>query len=130
MSSDVAYVLDASAVLTILRNEAGAALVRTRLPHACISAVNLSEVVAKLAELRVPDDVIGLTLEDLDLNVRSFDQHEAIYAGRLRMATKARGLSLGDRACLSLAASLGATAVTADRAWRDVDVGVPIELVR
>jgi PIN domain nuclease of toxin-antitoxin system len=45
-------------------------------------------------------------------------------------ATRGHGLSLGDRACLALARTLGATALTTDRAWRAVDVGVAIEVIR
>jgi PIN domain nuclease of toxin-antitoxin system len=37
---------------------------------------------------------------------------------------------LGDRACLSLALITSATAVTADRAWLDLTIGVNIALIR
>jgi PIN domain nuclease of toxin-antitoxin system len=37
---------------------------------------------------------------------------------------------LGDRACLALAIRKGATALTADRKWADLDVGCKIELIR
>ena len=40
-------VLDASALIAFLRNEPGAETVRFALPKAAISAVNLSEVLAK-----------------------------------------------------------------------------------
>jgi PIN domain nuclease of toxin-antitoxin system len=44
---------------------------------------------------------------------------------------KSHGLSLGDRACLTLAKHLRATAVTSDRTWRRIpSLGVPIMIFR
>jgi len=40
------------------------------------------------------------------------------------------GLSLGDRACLALADAMGCPAVTADRAWSSIDIGVSVVLIR
>jgi PIN domain nuclease of toxin-antitoxin system len=51
-------------------------------------------------------------------------------AGLLRAGTRGKGLSLGDRYCLALAASRNAVAVTADRAWANLDIGLSIEMVR
>ena len=46
------------------------------------------------------------------------------------MRTRSAGLSLADRACLALASRLGVPAVTADRAWTTLDVGVEIVCIR
>lgn len=54
----------------------------------------------------------------------------ALEAARLRGATRPRGLSLGDRFCLSLAARLALPVLTTDRAWADLDLGIDIRLVR
>lgn len=128
--SDTHYMLDASAVLAMLLGEAGGDEVRKRLPASQISAVNLSEVVAKLQEGGVPDDVITSSLAELDFDVLAFDQEQASRAGLLRGATRGAGLSLGDRACLSAAATRDAVAVTTDRAWSKVEVGIAIEVLR
>jgi ribonuclease VapC len=40
------------------------------------------------------------------------------------------GLSFGDRACLALAKSLVAPALTADRSWARLDLGIAIEVIR
>ncbi len=48
----------------------------------------------------------------------------------LRSATRAHGLSLGDRACLALARSAGLPVLTADREWRGVGLDMEIELIR
>jgi PIN domain nuclease of toxin-antitoxin system len=45
-------------------------------------------------------------------------------------ALVSRALSLGDRACLALAKTVGATAWTADRMWIQFQLDVPIELIR
>ncbi|MCC7020896.1 MAG: type II toxin-antitoxin system VapC family toxin [Ardenticatenales bacterium] len=128
--SDRAVVLDASALLALLQSEPGAHLVAELLPEAVISAVNLSEVVAKLAEHGMPDGAIRSAFEGLMLSVRDFDAAAAVAAGLLRPRTKAFGLSLGDRACLTLARDLGRSAVTTDRRWSDTNVGVDVEVIR
>jgi PIN domain nuclease of toxin-antitoxin system len=128
--SDASYVLDASALLALMLAEPGADFIGKRLGDACIGAVNLSEVVAKLQERDVPVDVIDESLADLDLPIIAFDAAQADRAGKLRTATRARGLSLGDRACLALADISGAIALTTDTAWIGLELGVRIELAR
>lgn len=123
-------VLDASALLAVLRAEPGAERVEPRLEGAGIGAVNLSEVVAKLDEDGVPEPEIRRAIGRLDLDVHAFDAAQAYVAGGLRQKTRARGLSFGDRACLALALRLGATALTADRAWARLDLGIGIEVIR
>lgn len=63
-------------------------------------------------------------------DIRPFDVELALTAGTLDSRTRDRGLSLGDRACLSLAKFLGVPALTADQAWAKLDIGVIIELIR
>jgi ribonuclease VapC len=128
--SDVGYVLDASALTALLLDEPGADKVRDLIPFSVIGAVNLSEVVAKLQERGVPDEDVDLTLAELDLDVIAFDARHALTAGRLRQNTRAAGLSFGDRACLALAQTLSAIALTADRAWERLPESLAIEMVR
>lgn len=99
-------------------------------PNSIISSVNLSEAVAKMQERGVPEKEIVETVADLRFQIVDFDATQAIRAGRLRTATRERGLSLGDRACLALAISEGAIAVTTDRSWADLVLPVEILLVR
>jgi PIN domain nuclease of toxin-antitoxin system len=123
-------VLDASALLAVLRAEAGAERVEQHLEGAGIGAVNLTEVVAKLIEDGVPEAQIRMAIGRLELDVHAFDANHAYAAGNLRGTTRALGLSLGDRACLALAQSLGALALTADRSWARLDLGIAIEVIR
>lgn len=123
-------VLDASAILVLLNDEPGAAVVAETLEEAVVSAVNLSEVVGKLLETGMPRQEAEDTLGGLGLEVRPFDEAAAWDAGALRSGTRKAGLSLGDRACLALAKQLNLPAVTADSAWTKSATGVEVRLVR
>lgn len=124
------YVLDASALLALLNGEAGADAVQEMLPHAVLSAVNLAEGSARLAAAGMPEKEIRQVFGLLGLETVPFDEETAIESGLLHRATHSAGLSLGDRACLALAKTLGRVAVTADHAWQQVEVGVEIRLIR
>ena len=129
-TNEITYLLDASAALAIIFDEPGAARVAEVLPDACISSVNLSEVVAKMHDRSVSERDIELNLNDLDLDVVEFDEQLALRAAALRPLTRHLGLSLGDRACLATAQPGSLTVVTADRAWANPDLGISVELVR
>lgn len=124
------YVLDASAILCLIRNEPGADTVKAALPDSSISAVNLSEVIAKMADLGMDADLIDAVLDPLQLQTIPFDPGQARATGLMRPATKAQGLSLGDRACLALAHQTGATAITTDRAWSALSGAPKVRLPR
>jgi len=54
----------------------------------------------------------------------------ALIAARLRPLTRHLGLSLGDRICLALAIERQCPALTADRNWANLKIGIPIQLIR
>ena len=122
--------LDASALLALLNRESGYEEVAGAIPHAAISAVNFSEVVAKLADNGMPEEEIREALEGLALEVHGFGRELAYDTGLLRPTTKSSGLSLGDRACLALGNQLELPVLTADRAWEGLSVEAEIRLVR
>lgn len=66
----------------------------------------------------------------MNMEIIPFDEEQAHDAADLRDATRRRGLSLGDRACLQLAARRGLPALTADRAWTEIDMDVELCLIR
>ena len=123
-------VLDASAILALLRNETGAEVVEGYRGDALVSAVNIAEVAAKLDEQGIPLIHWQYALALIDLEVIAFDNSQALASASLRRSTRRRGLSLADRACLQLAAQRGLPAVTADRAWAELDVGVEVRVIR
>ncbi len=123
------WVLDASALMAFLYGEPGIERVAGALATgAAISAVNLSEVVAKLADRGTPEREIRDTLETLGLDITEFDADDALAAGLLRPSTRAAGLSLGDRACLALGQQSGVPVLTADTLWSTLDLGPDIEI--
>jgi PIN domain nuclease of toxin-antitoxin system len=128
--NDADIVADASAVIALLVGEPFIRFDALRLPNASISAVNLSEVLARLQEIGMPEAESGIVLARLNLHVIAFDEPQARAAARLRSVTRHVGLSLGDRACLALAGILGCPVVTADRVWANVDVGVEVIVIR
>ncbi|MYE81074.1 MAG: type II toxin-antitoxin system VapC family toxin [Gammaproteobacteria bacterium] len=126
----MSIVYASSAVLAILLDEPGARRAAETLDHGVLSAVNASEVVARLIDQGAKDDDAGGALQGLDLAIRPFDESLAVAAGLLRRSTRRRGLSLGDRACLALALRERAPVLTADRAWTELELDVEVELIR
>jgi ribonuclease VapC len=110
-------VLDASAVLALLFEETGAETVRAQLRTGVIGAANLAEVLAKLSDHGLPTLEAIRAVAILGLEVAPMTEAQAQRSAELRPLTRGAGLSLGDRACLALAAELSAPAVTADRSW-------------
>ncbi len=122
--------LDASAILAVILQERGGDRVIKLIDRSVVSAVNASEVYAKLTDLRFPPETIDGYFAEISPPVVSFETTLARAAGLLRSTTREVGASFSDRACLALAAARGATAVTADRAWQRLDIGIRIELIR
>jgi len=123
-------VLDTSALLALVHGESGAERVQSVCRGASISTVNLAEALAKMQGRGIDRRLAVELLDALEMTVCDFDRDQAISAASFRNATKAKGLSLGDRCCLALALSRRLPALTADRTWRHVEVGVEIELIR
>ena len=124
------YVLDASALLCLLFDEPGAARVEAVLHGARVSAVNYAEVIGKLIDRGHEAEEAVADLRELDLDIVALDRVQGEALGALRAITREAGLSLGDRACLALATSIGAIALTTDRAWTKTKSHIRIELVR
>jgi len=127
-------VLDSSALLAYLFEEPGAEVVAEALASgACISAVNFSEVLAKLSDCGIPvdramSDFAQHGLLDV-LRIIDFDLANAEAAADLRTSTRKVGLSLGDRACLALGRVRKTRVLTADEAWSAVS-GVEVVQIR
>ncbi len=126
----ISVVLDASALLAMLLAEVGADVVKARLPGAVISGVNYAEVLTRAIDLGKRQDDTIHQIGRLRLDHWPFDAEQAVIAASLREATRSLGLSLADRACLALAMSRHIPVLTGDRDWKDLDVGVKIELIR
>ena len=127
-------VLDSSAILAVVLGEPGSAMAMGRMTEgAAISSVNWAEVLTRLSRLGRPDaaEVLqAVALEGIPVEIVPLSRAHAEAAAELDRLTQHAGLSLGDRACLALAAALGVPAITADRAWARLDVGVAVEMIR
>ena len=127
-------VFDSSAILAVLYKEPGSLAVADALADpertVLVSSVNLCEVVTKLVLGGGSDSNVDVSLTPFHRYVVDFDAQQALYAGELSRASRKLGLSLGDRACLALAASRNATAWTTDAAWLKLKTGVKVHLLR
>lgn len=125
-------VLDASAMLAFLQREPGHERVAELLHESLVSTVNLAEVTTTLTRMEHSDPVGATTaLVALGATAVPFGQDDATKAGSLWPVTRKAGLSLGDRACLTLALrTSGGFAVTTDRVWSTLNLDVRCEVIR
>ena len=123
-------VFDASALLAFLFEESGSQVVAESLQGSCISAVNLSEVLGRFARDGKDTRIIASWLQQLPMEIVPFTRESAIETAAIRSRTDRFGLSLGDRACISLGLSRGLTILSADREWTKLSLPVDIRLIR
>lgn len=109
-------VLDASAILAFLQDEAGAEIVEQALVgDACCGAVNWSEVAQKVLASGRDWDLVRALLISYDLRIDPVVGDDGEWAAR--RWRRGEGLSLGDRLCQALAERVGGDILTADRTW-------------
>ena len=127
--SDV--VLDASAVLAMLREEPGGEVVADYIGRAAISAVILQEVAKEMLREGATLEATRSVLDELGLDVRAHDAEAAYRSADLYVPTKQYGRGLGDRSCMALGLQLSLPVLTTDQEWRQVEVeGLVLEHLR
>jgi PIN domain nuclease of toxin-antitoxin system len=123
------YLLDSSALLAVVFGERGAEVVAPLLKDSAIHSVQVAEVVKKLASRGVPQAQAESLIARLAVPViGTFRDEEALYSRRYC----AKGLSLGDRICLTVADRESLTAVTAEHRWQQVkeeDPTLPVQVL-
>jgi PIN domain nuclease of toxin-antitoxin system len=125
------YILDSSALLALVLEEPRQEYMRAVLRQgAVVNAANLAEVVARLVDYGYTDEAMDESITSLQLSIVEFQRTNAHESGLLRHTTKSAGLSVGDRACLALAREMNVPAVTADRIWATLNLGIDIQLIR
>jgi PIN domain nuclease of toxin-antitoxin system len=124
-------VLDASAILAVINGEPGQEKLSPELLVIAVgSTVNLAEVQTKLVGRGwTPEEAWEDTLSPVREAVAFAEEH-AKLAGSLVTQTRQIGLSLGDRACLALGIALKAPVYTAEKAWKNLKLGIRIHLIR
>ena len=124
-------ILDASALLALLKNEPGADKVEPLLGQIVMSSINVSETASILLESEMNSQEVQECLLPLISEIVSFDAEQAFLAAELRKHTKNQGLSLGDRACISLGMKMNLPVYTADRVWQNLQLNnLEIKLIR
>lgn len=123
-------VFDASAILVLLNQEPGADKLMPLVAIGAASAVNLAEVQGKLVKRGMEADQAWKAARITVREVIGFTEEQARIAGSLVIQTNSLGLSLGDRACLTLGILLNAPVYTADRLWGKLKLNIPIHVIR
>jgi PIN domain nuclease of toxin-antitoxin system len=123
-------VLDTSAVIAVFKGEPGWRDVAPLMSGARVSSLNVAEIALWFVRLGMPVERVAAEVEALKFATAEFDQRRAIVTADLWRRTRHRGLSLADRACVALGLELQLPVITADRVWRDLDLGVEIRLIR
>ena len=121
-------VLDASALIAMLKQEPGGDKVAEIIGDSKITAINHAEVISHFCHAGMPIAEVDAMLRLLPLVIVSADEKLARLAGHLRTLTSSAGLSLGDRFCLALAQLENLPAWTSDRKWQTIAEAVQVEI--
>lgn len=125
-------VLDASALLALLKREPGADIVAASLNQAVIGAVNLGEAaqIQYLYGWNRNDFEVAISLTEI--SVVPVTKRIVMDAADFRELARKNGISQADCLCLALTKSEDAVALIADRDWLKIadDIGVRVQLIR
>ncbi len=121
----IKWLLDASAVLAWLQEERGAEVVDEVMDASAIASINAAEVIQKLMGQGATAEKALEIVERMAIPVIEFSSSHLPCMARL---SNIKGLSLGDRACLAIADTMGIPAVTADQVW--ATIGPKVRLIR
>ncbi len=134
-------ILDASAVVALLRREAGYQKVVPLLTRgAAIAAPNLAEALVQIdrrghhlnvAEMTVQLQRAGLSVLPVEEEDATMTAHLLLQSAQLAQAGELdRPLSLGDATCVAVAIRHRIPVVCADRAWDKLEVPVRVHQIR
>lgn len=123
-------VFDTSAILAVIFDEAGGDIVLPLLRDGLVSSVNMAEAHTILLLRGSGPGFAWSRLLAFGFEICPFSEKQARTAAELVGITRRYGLSLGDRACLALALERKATVYTTDTAWKNLSLGVDIEVIR
>ena len=123
-------ILDSSALLAFYNDEPGWQEVEPYQGHSLISAVNAAEVISTLIRNGIENSKARAAVTEFVSEVVPYDIEQASRTGKLITIGKQYGLSLGDRACLSLGMQMQLPVITGDLIWQEVDLDVEIILIR
>jgi PIN domain nuclease of toxin-antitoxin system len=123
------FVLDTSALLAMMQDAPGGSLVGVKLHNSAISTLNLTEVLDYCNEHDLPTTSMVKDLRALGLEIHPFTEEDAHHVADLGTRLE-RQLSVADRACVALAHRLSLPALSADRSWKQLDLGIEVRVLR
>lgn len=120
---------DSSALIAVVLDERGGDVAGPLLAEGRVSAVIFAETLGKLAARGFDAAQTRLLFLAAGLQVDAATEADAVSVAGLYELGR-RNVSLADRFCLAHAMSRGLEIVTADRAWRDLELAVDLTLIR
>lgn len=124
-------ILDASALLALIQKEKGAEIVEPLLKYAIMSVVNVAECLTALQRVRIPPQEAMEYISAIIATIIPFDLEQAQLVAELYPHVQHKGLSLGDRACITLGIKLQIPIYTADKIWSKLTIDqANINLIR
>lgn len=102
---------------------------REKMRGGLISAVNLSEVYCIAIKVN-RRSLVEAIIQTAELEVVPFDGAQASLAASLEEATRNKGISFADRACLSLGLQEQRPVLTGDHEWGAIGLNVTLEFFR
>lgn len=123
-------VVDSSAVIAVLLEEQGKARAVELAFDGIVSSTIYAEILVKCAMKSIPFGAAFELLDNLQIQIEPLSAKTAEAAGSLKLSKLFWPLSLADCICIALAIENSATLVTADRAWLELNLPCPVEVIR
>jgi len=123
-------ILDASALLALIKNEPGASTVEDLLGQIVMSTLSLMEVATTLLQSDMTLQECEECLLPLISQLISFDTSHALLTASLTKQVKDKDLTLEARACLALGIKMNLPIYTANQEWSELKItGIDISLI-
>jgi PIN domain nuclease of toxin-antitoxin system len=110
-------ILDASALLALIKNESGASTLEDMLGQIVMSTLSLSEAASTLLQSDMTLQECEQCLLPLVSQLIPFDAFHALLTANLTKQLKGKDLPLEARACLALGVKMNLPIYTADQKW-------------
>jgi PIN domain nuclease of toxin-antitoxin system len=127
----IVAVLDASAIFAIIKGEPINFVPEEILEHCVATTYNIAEVANKMVlKKQVNHQEIWILLESMISHPYNIDmQLSELATGFSEIIDASFGVSLGDKYCLALGKLLNKPIYTADRAWKQFEALLDVEIV-
>lgn len=123
-------VLDASALLAVIKGERGWESVAARTNGAVISVVNLAEVMHKIVDAGLDPASVSAQIAGLGVTALPASEAQAIRVGSWALPARQFGLSYADRFAAALAEDLSGELLTGDTDLTRLKCGARISKFR